>query len=122
MVTTDEIRSLALSLPGTEERDHGGKPSFRVRNKIFAVLPQDGLSLVVKTTKDDRFLYTTMAPDIYLVPDSFEHLAFMVVRMDRVDPEECRELLIQAWKRVSPKKIVQVYDEALKGRERIGRD
>lgn len=37
MVTADEVRSLALSLPGAEEHEHWGKPSFRVRNKIFAV-------------------------------------------------------------------------------------
>ena len=42
MVTTVEVRRLALSLPGSAEQDHHGKPSFRVRGKIFATLPDEG--------------------------------------------------------------------------------
>jgi hypothetical protein len=54
MVTTDEVRSLALSLPEAVEHDHWGKPSFRVQNKIFVVLQPDGVSLVIKTTKMEK--------------------------------------------------------------------
>ncbi|KRF20055.1 hypothetical protein ASG93_31665 [Paenibacillus sp. Soil787] len=43
MVTADEIRSIALSLPETEEHDHWEKPSFRVRSKIYAVIQPDGV-------------------------------------------------------------------------------
>jgi len=103
---------MALALPETEEAEHWEKPSFRVRNKIFAVIQPDGVSLVVKTTKDDRYAYTTMAPDIYRLPDSFTNLAFMVVCMERIDPVECRDLLLQAWSLVSPKKVVKAYVEA----------
>jgi hypothetical protein len=38
MISPDEARALALALPGAEERDHHGRPSFRVRGKIFATL------------------------------------------------------------------------------------
>lgn len=115
MVTTDEVRSLALSLPEAEEHEHWGKPAFRVRNKIFAVIQPDGASLVIKTTKDDRAAYTTMAPEVFQLPDSFTNMAYMIVRMDRVDPEEFRDLLMQAWKLVSPKNLVKAYDGILPG-------
>ena len=39
----EAARRIALSLPGTVERDHHGIPSFRVSNKIFATLPAPGL-------------------------------------------------------------------------------
>src|SRR6201993_4314694 len=38
VVTVDEARALALSLPEAVEQDHHGKPSFRVGGKIFATL------------------------------------------------------------------------------------
>jgi len=38
MVSTDEARRLALSLPETVEQDHHGRPSFRVTGRIFATL------------------------------------------------------------------------------------
>jgi hypothetical protein len=118
MVTTDEVRNLALSLPEAEEHEHWGKPAFRVRNKIFAVIQPDGVSLVIKTTKDDRVAYTTMAPEIFQLPDSFTNLAYMMVRIDRVDPEEFHVLLIRAWKLVSPKNLVKDYDGILSGGRR----
>lgn len=111
MVTTDEFRGLALSLPETEQVDHWGKASFRVRNKIFAVIQPDQISLLIKTTEGDRIAYTTLAPDVYQIPGSFSNLAYMIVRLDRVDPEECHALLKQAWRLVTPKKVVKAYDE-----------
>ena len=38
MVSTDDARRLALSLPDTVEQDHHGRPSFRVAGRIFATL------------------------------------------------------------------------------------
>jgi hypothetical protein len=40
-VTPDEARHLALALPEAVEQDHHGFPSFRVRGRIFATLPDD---------------------------------------------------------------------------------
>lgn len=109
MVTAEQVRSWALSMPEAEEHEHWAKPSFRVRNKIFAVLQEDGVSLVLKTTMDDRTAFTTMAPDIFSMPGSFQNLAYVVVRMDRIAPSECRAMIIQAWRLVSPKRLVAAY-------------
>jgi hypothetical protein len=38
MVTVNEARRLALSLPEAAEQDHHGRPSFRIRGRIFATL------------------------------------------------------------------------------------
>ena len=40
-MTSDEFRSIALSLPGAEERSHMDHPDFRVGGKIFATLGPD---------------------------------------------------------------------------------
>lgn len=40
-MTPDDARALALALPDAVEQDHHGKPSFRVRGKIFATLWDD---------------------------------------------------------------------------------
>ena len=37
-MNSDEARALALALPEAVEQDHHGRPSFRVRSKIFATL------------------------------------------------------------------------------------
>ena len=38
MATVRQLRRIALSLPEATEQDHHGRPSFRVRGKIFATL------------------------------------------------------------------------------------
>lgn len=37
-----EARAFALALPGAEEADHWGNPSFRVGGRIFATVPDPG--------------------------------------------------------------------------------
>jgi hypothetical protein len=113
MITADDVRNIVLALPETEEHEHWGKPSFRVKNKIFATLQPDGVTLTVKTTHEDRMAFTAMAPEVYSVPDSFAKLAYMMVRMDRIEQEECRGLLLQAWSLVAPKGVVKAYEASL---------
>lgn len=60
-------------VPGSYQ--HWGKSSFRVRNKIFAVIQSDGVSVAIKTTHDDLFTYTSMDPEVFSVPDSFTKLS-----------------------------------------------
>jgi hypothetical protein len=38
MLSSDQARQLALSLPDAVEQDHHGRPSFRVAKRIFATL------------------------------------------------------------------------------------
>jgi hypothetical protein len=38
VVSVDQARRFALSLPEAVEQDHHGRPSFRVAGKIFATL------------------------------------------------------------------------------------
>jgi hypothetical protein len=39
VLTLEQARELALSLEGAIEQDHHGRPSFRVKGKIFATVP-----------------------------------------------------------------------------------
>jgi len=107
MVTTDELRMLALSFPEAEESSHLGKPSYRVRGKIFAVEQPDGASVALKMTKDQREANVTLAPDVFQIPKGFSHLAFVIVRLDLIDSDEFRDLLTNAWTLAAPNKLVK---------------
>ncbi len=49
MVTEDDVRRIALSLPATTEKPSYGTPGFRVRDKLFARIREEGDVLVVFT-------------------------------------------------------------------------
>lgn len=64
MTTTAAIRKFALSFPGVTEVDHFGRPSFRTKKRIFAVLRPDGLNLMVPEERKE-FLFNA-APDVFV--------------------------------------------------------
>lgn len=112
-VTIEEVRKLAMSLPETTEESHFDKRSFRVRGKIYAVIQEDLISLVVKTTKEERLAAVTLAPEIYSVTDGFQNLNYMKLQLDRISLDEFRPVLIHAWRLVVPKSIAKEYENGL---------
>ena len=54
VATPDDVRELALALPETTEKPSYGTPGFRVGDRLFARLHQDGESLVVWVDMDER--------------------------------------------------------------------
>jgi YjbR len=68
MSTADEVRQVALSLPEAEERETWGHPTFRVRDKLFATLSDDGLQAGIKTTKQEQTALIAAAPETFGVP------------------------------------------------------
>ena len=54
MITADELRRVVLSLPEAEERETWGHPTFRVRDRMFAALCDDGRQASVKATREEQ--------------------------------------------------------------------
>jgi predicted DNA-binding protein (MmcQ/YjbR family) len=54
MTTADELRRAVLSLPEAEERETWGHPTFRVRDRMFAALSDDGREASVKATRQEQ--------------------------------------------------------------------
>ncbi|MBD3918408.1 MmcQ/YjbR family DNA-binding protein [Paenibacillus sp. PR3] len=111
MLSITEIRELALSMPGAEEVEHWGKPSFRMNNKIFAVIQDDKKTLTVKTTKEERAFYIQNDPDSYSIPDTFSNLNYMHIKLESAKDAEVKDCIRDAWGCVAPKKIAKAFFE-----------
>jgi len=96
MTTAQRARELALELPGAEERDHHGRPSFRVGGRIFATLWDEGHMNVML---DEDGIRTSVARDgeCYAEVRWGRRLAAVAVTLERVGEAELRELLSDAW-------------------------
>ena len=105
MVSLEQARSLALSLTEAVEQDHHGRPSFRVANKIFATLRDEGHMNVML---DEGGIRTAIHRD----PQTFEEVwwgkKLTAVRVDlrRVEAATLRELLEEAWELRAPKRLL----------------
>ena len=110
MITADEVRRLALSLPGAVEVETWGHPTFRVRDKIFASLGPDGVGGGVKTSLEEQSLLISSDAESFSVADYVGRFGWVDVKLATVDAEVMRSIVVEAWRRTAPKRLVKEYD------------
>ena len=91
-----QARQLALALPETVERDHHGRPSFRVSKRIFATLwDPEHMNVML----DEPGIRTAVAehPEICREVWWGKRLAATRVDLNVVERDLLRELLTDAW-------------------------
>ena len=113
MVTAAELRELALGLPGAQERETWGHPTFRVRDKIFASMYEgdDGAIATVKASPEEQTVLVSADPATFGLASHVGRYGWTTIRLDRVDPDELRELVVEAWRRTAPKRAVAAFDD-----------
>jgi hypothetical protein len=95
----EDVRRIALSLPGVEEGLSYGTPGFRVSGRLFARIKEDGVTLVVRTDRDTRDILLEANPAAFFVTPHYQGYDWMLIRLGDVTLEELREQLFAAWKR-----------------------
>jgi hypothetical protein len=96
MLSADHARQIALALPETVEQDHHGRPSFRVRKRIFATLWDPGHMNVMV---DQPGILTAVAEHPEVCQEVYwgKRLAAVRVDLERADENLLEELLEDAW-------------------------
>jgi hypothetical protein len=95
-VTFKDVRKLALSLQNVEESTSYGTPAFKVDGKLISRLKEDGESLVVGTTFEEREEMMAVEPETYYITDHYLEYPWVLVRLSRVSPAALRDLLSRA--------------------------
>jgi len=117
VITPDEVRAMALALPGAEEQSHLGIPDFRVRRKIFATLLADDRA-VVRISPDTQSVLRAAEPATFVPADGVWGLrGWTIVYLATVDIDVLFELLVESWRRLASKKMIEQYELALTGSE-----
>lgn len=111
MVSWDTIRELALALPEAEEDMARARPAFRVRGKLFAWMSRerDGGTLAVRVDRDEKQLLLEGRGDVYFETPHYEGYPAVLVRLDRIEREELREMLEDAWLIQAPKRLAAEF-------------
>src|SRR5215469_17422903 len=94
MATAAEIRKTALALEGVIELDHFGRPSFRTKKRIFAVIRPDGLFLHLP---DERKEFLFEADPRAFVKYMWGKTANVIVQPERISKKELAALIREAW-------------------------
>jgi hypothetical protein len=109
-----DVRDWVLALPGGQEVmvAEWGHPTLRVNNKMFAAGAPDSPTISVKASKEEQAELIAAAPETYAVAPYTGRYGWVTVTLATADPEELRDLVIEAWRRTAPKKLVNEYDAA----------
>ena len=110
MVTADELRQVVQALPEAEERETWGHPTFRVRDKMFAAMSDDGRQATVKATKEEQAALIAAAPGTFGIPAYVGRHGWVSIELASADPGELRELVTEAWRQTAPRRLVAAYD------------
>ena len=113
MVRIPTARRLALALPEAVEQDHHGRPSFRVRGKIFATLHVADRRMVVKLSSGDQAMRLATQPGVFSAVPSWGHQGWTFVAMDSIGTAELKATLRLAWQGVAPKRLIEAHADSL---------
>jgi hypothetical protein len=105
-----EFRRLCLSLPEAEERETWGEPTFRVRDRIFAMGSPDGGFVSVKASLDDQSGLVEMDPKTFAPSAYTGRYGWVRVRLAGVGADLGGRLVANAWKRTAPRRMVADYE------------
>ncbi|HXM72706.1 MAG TPA: MmcQ/YjbR family DNA-binding protein [Candidatus Dormibacteraeota bacterium] len=104
-MTVDQVRKLARAFPGTVEQEHWGNPSFRVRGRIFATVPDDG-HVNVMIDPFDAESAVADAPESCQVLLWGKEVRGVQVSLRTAAPKMVEALLRSAWRRKAPKRLL----------------
>ncbi|HMJ37437.1 MAG TPA: MmcQ/YjbR family DNA-binding protein [Baekduia sp.] len=104
MLDVDEVRRIALELPEAVEKDHHGRPSFRVGEKIFATLWTPTALNVMAA--DDVILTAVERWDSCTEVYWGKRLSAVQVALPAADADQVEELLFAAWSRKAPRRLL----------------
>ncbi|HSV02039.1 MAG TPA: MmcQ/YjbR family DNA-binding protein [Phenylobacterium sp.] len=102
MARLEDLRRVALSLPGAHEVTYKGDPWFNVGKKSFAL--QVGGRTILKLDRGHQELLFEVRPETFAkCKVATVHWAY--VELDHLDQAELAELVTEAWSQIAPKKV-----------------
>ncbi|MFI5080696.1 MAG: MmcQ/YjbR family DNA-binding protein [Streptosporangiales bacterium] len=124
MATWNDVRRIALALPGTAEQSSRGIPAWRVKDKGFIwerPLRRADVEALGAAAPDGPILAARVAdlgvkqalltddPDVYFTTPHFNGYPAILVRLDRIAVAELGELIVEAWLARAPKRLAGEY-------------
>ena len=105
---TERLRVACLALPEAEEKEAWGDATFRVRDKIFAMVKTgDGrISIWCKAPPGSQQVLVGADPETFFVPPYVGPKGWIGMRLDsRPDWKEVSALVTRSYRLIAPKRL-----------------
>jgi hypothetical protein len=112
VVTVEDVRRLAMTLPRTTEHLIHDRVKFRVGSLVYVSFSRDETIMGFGFPKEERASLVESEPDKFHLPSASDmRYNWVLVELARLDEDEMTELVLDAWRMVVPKYVA---------RERLG--
>lgn len=109
----DRLRAICLALPEATEKEAWGDPTFRVRNKIFAMEKRgDGrISLWCKAPPGSQMVLVGADPEQFFVPPYVGDKGWIGMRLDNgPDWDEVAFVVKRSYRLIAPKRLAVLVE------------
>jgi hypothetical protein len=114
VVTLEDVRAVATGLPRSSEAFVRGRVKFRVGRIVYLAFARDETMMGFAFPKEWREALVQSEPEKFLLPRPSDlRYNWAVVRLAAIDADELRELVLDAWAFVVPKRVVDEYTSML---------
>ena len=106
VVTVEDVRSVAAHLPRTTEALVHDRVKFRVGRIVYLAFSRDETVMGFAFPKEERQALVDAEPAKFRMPRTSDlRYHWVVVDLAAIDVDEMRELVLDAWRMVVPKRV-----------------
>jgi hypothetical protein len=116
VITVEQVRAFTKGLPRSYEVLVHDRIKFRVGQIVFVAFSRDETVMGFGFPKEERHMLVETEPHKFMLPrDSDMRFNWVLARCEELDEEEMRELVLDAWRMVVPKKVWSALSEERAG-------
>jgi hypothetical protein len=109
-VSVDDVRAAVADLPRSYEVLVHDRVKFRVGRIVYLAFSRDEAVMGFAFPKEERAELVAAEPAKFAMPAASDlRYNWVHVRLDAIDLEEMRELVIDAWRMVVPKRVAREH-------------
>jgi hypothetical protein len=106
MTTSDAVRRVGLALPRVYEREVRGRWKLKVKQIVFVAFSRDETQMGFGFPRTERDGLVTSDPETFFMPGLSDlRYQWVCAHVDRLDDDEMRELVVDAWRMCTPKML-----------------
>jgi hypothetical protein len=110
VVTIDEVRAFASTLPRSVEAIVRGRVKFRIGRIVYLAFSRDRTVMGFAFPKEWRDALVEAEPEKFSLPDESDlRYHWVHVHLAMLGPDEMHELVEDAWAFVVPKRVADEY-------------
>ena len=112
MVSHDEIREIAMGMPGAIERaSYGGRPSWRTSTRMFAWIRDHPEALVVWVESlDEKEALIASQPGKFFTTPHYDGEPIVLGRLEKLKKKEAVDLIVESWRNRATRTAVKQWD------------